>query len=56
VHPSVADSAKSHHGCFSRVQKANGIADGKSNTAQKRATMIAWQCELKFLTIFLTHQ
>jgi len=34
VHPLVADSAKSHQGCFSRVQKANGIA----NTCQKTST------------------
>lgn len=27
VAPSSADSANSHHGCFSRVQNANGIAE-----------------------------
>ena len=29
VGPSSADSANSHHGCFSRVQKAKGIAEAE---------------------------
>ena len=34
VGPSSADSANSHHGCFSRVQKAKGIAEaGREQTA-----------------------
>ena len=35
VAPFSADSANSHQGCFSRVQKANGIAVRKVNNISK---------------------
>jgi len=49
VGPFFADSAKSHHGCFSRVQKANGIANRNNIIIKVHYHLVIYATATKYL-------